>query len=245
MYRFTKTLGIEAINITKVSGSPGVAAISCFNSAAPKVMIANMAKAGSSSRDWVYDPSGSGNRKPYLTAYAMRPVAVIINLGVNDWSVGVPVAEFKSNLQTIITQFKGASQPVDVILQIPFPSQLSLYPTQGQYVQAIRDLAISNDLPLIDYGRLLVAWDFSNPYGRYVDARHPTPAPGYSMTASSWPFPCGNCWGSDDVSGLAGTRGESNESCAQEGWEITCTSQAHKTKLQGSSLTSRYIEDGT
>jgi lysophospholipase L1-like esterase len=147
------------------------------NSAAPKVMLANMAKAGSSSVDWA---ATTNNRSPLSALAAIKPVAAFVNLGINDWSLGVPVATFRANMQAIINTLLPTT---DVILSIPFPSSLSAYPTQGQYVQVIRDLALANNLPLIDFGRLFVSWEIGNPLGRYIDNRHPTPQRGYGMTA--------------------------------------------------------------
>jgi hypothetical protein len=110
---------------------------------------------------------------------AIRPVAAFVNLGINDWSNGVPVATFRANMQAIIAA--AAHHGCDP--EHSFPSSLSAYPTQGQYVQVIRDLALANNLPLIDFGRLFVSWEIGNPLGRYIDNRHPTPQRGYGMTA--------------------------------------------------------------
>lgn len=173
----TKALGSEPVNITKVAGAPRVQGMTLRNSTAPKVMFANMAKAGSSSVDWA---ATTNNRSPLSVLTGIRPVAVYINLGINDWSLGVSVATFKANMISIITTLQPNS---DIILGIPFPSNLSAYPTQGQYVQVIRDLAAQYNLPLIDFGRLFVSWEIGNPLGRYVDNRHPAPILGYGMTA--------------------------------------------------------------
>lgn len=177
-FTLTKPLGSEPVIFSQITGNQAVDSCTCSNSAAPRVMLANMAKAGWSSRDWV-GVAGS-NRTPLLTASNMRPVAVFINLGINDYSNGISVAEFTSNMQTIINQLKTGS---DVILGIPFPSNITAYPTQGLYVQAIRDLAAANNLPLVDFARLFVSWEVSNALGRYIDNRHPAAPRGYSMAA--------------------------------------------------------------
>ncbi|WP_343612683.1 SGNH/GDSL hydrolase family protein [Novosphingobium sp.] len=173
----TKTLGTEPVVVTKVAGAPRVQGMTLRNSTAPKVMLANMAKAGSASTDWA---ATTNNRSPLSVLNAMRPVAVFINLGINDWSLGVPVATFRANMVSIITTLQPNS---DIILGIPFPSNLSAYPTQGQYVQVIRDLASQYNLPLIDFTRPFVSYEVSQPLGRYVDNRHPAPVLGYGMTA--------------------------------------------------------------
>ncbi|WP_343609383.1 SGNH/GDSL hydrolase family protein [Novosphingobium sp.] len=173
----TKALGTETVTITKVAGAPRVQGMTLRNSTVPKVMLANMAKAGSSSVDWA---ATTNSRSPLATLQAIKPVAAFVNLGINDWSLGVPVATFRANMQAIIT---GLQPNTDVILGIPFPSNLASYPTQGQYVQVIRDLALANNLPLIDFARLFVSWEVGNPLGRYIDNRHPTPQRGYGMTA--------------------------------------------------------------
>jgi lysophospholipase L1-like esterase len=173
----SKALGSEPVLVTKVAGNPRVQGMTLRNSTAPKVMLANMAKAGSSSVDWA---ATTNNRSPLSVLAAIRPVAAFVNLGINDWSNGVPVATFRANMQAIIAALLPTT---DVILSIPFPSNLSAYPTQGQYVQVIRDLALANNLPLIDFGRLFVSWEIGNPLGRYIDNRHPTPQRGYGMTA--------------------------------------------------------------
>ncbi|WP_343611113.1 SGNH/GDSL hydrolase family protein [Novosphingobium sp.] len=177
----SKTLGTEPVVITKVAGAPRVQGMTLRNSTAPKVMLANMAKAGSSSVEWA---ATTNNRSPLSVLLALKPVAAFINLGINDWSLNVPVPTYRANMQAIITALLPTT---DIILSIPFPSNIAAtggnYANQSQYVQVIRDLAAQYNLPLLDFGRLFVSWEYSNPLGRYIDNRHPTPQRGYGMTA--------------------------------------------------------------
>lgn len=174
-----KALGMEAINITKISGAPRVQGMTLRNSTAPKVMLANMAKAGSASGDWAQSYTPGGNRAPLKTLQGIQPAAALINLGVNDYSLAVPVATFKANMQTILD---GLAPTTDTILTIPFPSNITSYPTQGQYVQAIRDLAVANQRPLLDLSSVFTSWEVANANSRTVDNRHYAPR-GYDIAA--------------------------------------------------------------
>jgi hypothetical protein len=174
----TKTLGTEPVVLTKATGAPRVQAITLRNSTAPKVMLANMAKAGSASTDWAQTYTPGAGRAPMAALATVNPVAALVVLGVNDWSNGVAVATYAANMQTIINSIKSYA---DVILGVPFPSNISAYPTQGQYVAALKSLAASNNLPLIDLARPLVSYEVSQPLGRYVDNRHLSTVRGYKM----------------------------------------------------------------
>lgn len=185
------------IQDTKGAANSGyISCISCFNSTAPKVMIANCAKAGSDTPFWMTGNTGTDNRFPYNMLYVMRPVAVVINLGINDWSTdpnGVgngtyTLANYKARMILLIEKFRLATEPVPVILQIPFRSQLSAYPSMPAYIQVIKDLAKQYNLPIIDMGAAIGTWEQSGTtaqpyYQRYVDARHPTPQRGYPLAA--------------------------------------------------------------
>jgi hypothetical protein len=161
---------LHSIAITKVSGSPCVQAISCRDTTKPRVMIGNMARAGASSVSWTYVNSIGPKRSPMNAVYEMAPLAVVLNIGVNDWSTAAtPLATYIANMQTLIDKFKADS---DVILMVPFPSDATAYPTQATFVAALRQLAVTNNLPLIDLGYAMTSWEVSNPLGRYADGRH-------------------------------------------------------------------------
>jgi acyl-CoA thioesterase I len=95
-----------------------------------------------------------------------------IGYGTNDsWGNQLPVATFKSNLQTIIDRVKAAKR-VPVLAHIPF-SPDGNHDNVGPYNQAIDELTQTNDLPV---GPDLYGWFEAHPDQLQTDKVHPAPA---------------------------------------------------------------------
>lgn len=133
------------------------------------VLIANFGVCSSNTTDWTngnfYYP---GNM---LTDWA--PNCTFLDLGINDVGGSVPTATIKANLQTLISKFQGTG---DVILLTSNPHQSLDFSAINQ---AKYELAVTNDIPLIDTMARFESYAVSNPLGLYNDAAHPSPA-GYA-----------------------------------------------------------------
>lgn len=175
-------LGAHTVAINQVSGGATVVGISGRNTTVPRLMLGNWARGGASTTSWTTINSVGPNRSPINAAYLMTPVAVVINLGINDSTTAlIPVATFQANLQTLIDKYKVDS---DVILMVPFPSDLTTYTTQLDYYAAIRAMAAAQGLPLIDLPAIMGAYASANTRGLYSDNRHPSPG-GQAYVASA------------------------------------------------------------
>jgi len=174
----TKTLGQEPINFTKGATSGAVIQIvDTYNTADPRIRFANLGRSGWSTVDWTV---ATDARSPFNSLRALNPLAIILDEGPNAWRDGVPAATMKAKLQTEIDNNIDQS---DMILASPFPGSVAAYPSQVPYQMAIRELAISNNLPLIDFTRSLETWEISNPQGYYRDNTHLTAVRGNGKAA--------------------------------------------------------------
>lgn len=112
---------------------------------------------------------------PALTAYA--PDLTIICHTINDCVAGTAIATYTASHQSVINAAKAGGG--DVMLMCGAPSGNTQYPANGAaYVNALKALAISNDIPLIDIDNRWTSYAASNPHGMYYDVLHPS-AVGY------------------------------------------------------------------
>lgn len=177
------TLGSHILDIAWTSGSVYVIGFEAYNSALGTVIIENAGWGGSRSQSW-----DSGSAQPYFpqsTITGMAPDVVVLNLGINDWSIAVPVANYTTFLQALITSWQVHS---DVILVTPDPSSNGFVPltTQQPYIAALYQLAIANNIPLIDNFSRWGSYERANPapMSFYFNNLHPD-ASGYSDFAGS------------------------------------------------------------
>lgn len=133
------------------------------------VRVANFGLSGSQSGMWnVADYDG-----PMATVGTWLPDFVTLALGTNDQRTGpVPVATYKTNMQALITTAKGWSSAPDVAL-IAMPPNSSGTAVVAPYIDALYELADSNDLPLLDFSDRFVSYTSANALGMMFDATHP------------------------------------------------------------------------
>jgi acyl-CoA thioesterase-1 len=116
---------------------------------------------------------------------ALEPDAtvLVVALGANDGLRGVPVAQVRENLDTIISQAKGRG--VRVLL-----CGMETPPTRGwQYTfdfhQVFTDLAAEHDVPLMPF---LLAGVFGDPALNFPDLAHPNAAGMRVIADAMWPY---------------------------------------------------------
>jgi hypothetical protein len=84
------------------------------------------------------------------------PDLSIISFGMNEFLQHIPVATYKTNMQTIITKAKTFG---DVLLGVPVPNDDTTgTPLQGAYAAALYDLADTNDVALLDLSDRMVSF---------------------------------------------------------------------------------------
>jgi hypothetical protein len=227
--------GKHTLNASWTSGGQiFIAGIEAYNSTTSQVEMMNAGWPLSTTGNWV--ASGS----PWLPLPAVGAIApdlILLDLGINDWKNTVAVSTYKSNLQTMITAYKATS---DVILVTPAPSQTTSTPlaTQQTFINALYELAISNNIPIIDNWSRWGSYERANasPLLYYTNSLHPN-ANGYSDFAQGIFTPLMSVVGLGSASGIAaysqfvGTGGV--PTCAG-GTGVTCTiSDTNSTNTSG------------
>lgn len=106
----------------------------------------------------------------------MPPDLSVIALGINDFVGQVDVAVVESNLSSGI-DLAQVSGDVILVAQTP-PGATETVPWNPDYVNAVRDVAISKGVPLIDFTALWVSYAVSSsaPFFYYHDVIHPNQA---------------------------------------------------------------------
>jgi len=171
-------------------GSVYLAGVGVRNSLVPAVEFLNCAiGASTASGSW----TGGSAFNPKSGMAIMNPSVLIIELGVNDLNGGVSPATFTTGIQGLITAYKSGS--CDVIIKTPIQSDPSQWPSSGNsqatnlalhavYVDALKALATSNDVPLILSNTIFGTYAEASARGYYSDSRHGSQR-GYLAEAAS------------------------------------------------------------
>lgn len=102
---------------------------------------------------------------------AVAPDLTYIQISINDWVNATNVAAFKASVQLLIDAAKVTG---DVILSTDCPSSTASTSTvvQMQYVNAIYELAVTNNTLVLDLYARLSSYDEANALGIMVDTLH-------------------------------------------------------------------------
>lgn len=168
----TGNLGINTLNMRRTSGGNAfVCGIESWNSTQSSVQFINAGWSGATTNDWLsqataYSPGNFASLAADLT---------IISLNINDMlpSNGISVATMKTNLQNIITR---ALTTGDVLLIAENPVEVATtisLANQTLYVNAVKELAVTNNLPLVNIFDRWVSYEYSNPLGYYAVGAYP------------------------------------------------------------------------
>jgi lysophospholipase L1-like esterase len=179
---FTTTLGNHTLNLVWASGETYAAHVIAYNSAAKEISIYNMGWGSSVANDWLgsASPWSAFNYLPTLT-----PDLTIIDLTINDAAAGTDIPTYKTALQSLITNVQSTG---DIILMSgspidPIATGHSLA-TQQAYVDAMKAVALSANVPMIDTFSLFGStWAGPNASGwMFSDGVHPDTL-GYTQIA--------------------------------------------------------------
>lgn len=91
----------------------------------------------------------SGGRARMKAALALKPAIVILELGANDGLRGLPVKEMQSNLEEMITAFRGTGATV-VLAGMTLPRNYGVAYVRP-FEKVFEDLAAKYKLPLIPF----------------------------------------------------------------------------------------------
>lgn len=176
----TGTLGSNTLNMSRLSGGTVfIMSINAYDSSNKTLEIMNAGYSGAQSTD-INDSTYSWSPLNAIPFY--DPDLTLLMLGINDWNgLGgvVSAAQYKINMQAIIDATTG-----DIAICTPVPTRNSktLLTTQQTYVDKMHELAVENNITIIDIFAEWVSWEISDPLGRYFDDVHPS-ASGYTDMA--------------------------------------------------------------
>jgi hypothetical protein len=135
-------------------------------------------------KGWNFCTSGTkasdhiGTSQPYATgnlatAIAPKLSAAIIGFSINERQGNFTPASYKTAMQSLIDLIKAGNANCDIILKTPVPSGTTgLTYDQQLYVDAIYELAATNDCPVIKVYEAMGSYATGNALGRYVDTLH-------------------------------------------------------------------------
>jgi lysophospholipase L1-like esterase len=171
-YTATVTKGAHTINIVpNNNGSFFIQGIIAYDSTTPGVDFVQAGQYGATAANW------NNNGSPWNPgAYfaSAQPNLSIICLTINDSNLGIAnLPTYITNMQTVITL--ALAQGGDVLLMVGPPSNTTQATdgTLDAYISALRSLAVSNNLPMLDLKARWVSYAVTNPLMPYFDNLHP------------------------------------------------------------------------
>lgn len=171
----TVSAGTHTVNIAKVGGDAAkhlhIMGINCYTAATKQVHVLSAGRGGGKAADDA-DASAYYTGRNVLAYYA--PDMTIINLTINDILALTSVASYKASLQNIITTAK-LSGDVMICIGNPLQSTFSGYVlgNDAPYIAAVRELAASNSIYLLDFTGRFTDWATANAGGFMYDGAHP------------------------------------------------------------------------
>jgi lysophospholipase L1-like esterase len=165
-------LGTHTLTVRRVSGNAFVAGYRAINSAAPAIDVINLGRGSSTTADWVV-ATNPWSALAAATKLSTGADLIAIDLTINDALGNVAVATYKANMQTIINMAKATG--ASVLLLTGNPSRIDIITDAQQQIfrTAIKDLATTNDLPLIDQWAKYTDWVSMDAKSFMYNANHP------------------------------------------------------------------------
>lgn len=167
---FTVAKGSHTINLNSTGGAIFfISGIIAYDSTAPAIDVIQTGQFGAKALDFTVTGQAYS---PQTVLAALAPDLTIIDLTINDSNAGTALSTYTTQIQTMIT---AAQLSGDVILMVGPPSNTTnaTNGTLDQYISALRSLAISNNVGLIDIKQRWTSYAVTNPLMPYFDTLHP------------------------------------------------------------------------
>jgi hypothetical protein len=165
----------HSVSIARVSGTVLIFGVDVYNTGGG-IRLYN-GGLGSQTSTMLADANYYATAKIAGSTASWNSDCTFIECITNDAFAAVPVATVMANLQTAINNVKANSQDVVLIAEGP----ISGLDTTA-YVAALYQLAVTNDLPLIDLSKRWTSYPLANSYGMMSDGTHEN-ATGYAEKA--------------------------------------------------------------
>ncbi len=176
------SLASHTIKFNYVSGgNVYVIGVESWNSAVSSVDVINAGWGASTAGDWAASTSSPWDPATMITSIA--PDLVLICIGINDWSTGVPVGTYTPQMQTLITAAVASGADVVIVTPVPSATSFASQIIQQGFVDSMADLAVTNGLMRINEFGVIGTYVAGNALGLYSDGQHPNDA-GYAQFGS-------------------------------------------------------------
>lgn len=178
--------GIHALTLAWVAGSVNIFGIDAYDDTAARREISclNWGVNGATTATMVGNVGvPNGGRLQFITSFP--PDLVVGELGiVNSWRNSVSVATAKAEMTTLVQAVKAAGSNF-MFLTPPFDGGAAgLTADQNSYVTAMYEIAVSEDVPLLDLRKRWLSYANQTALGLTGDNVHPTISAGYPDTAA-------------------------------------------------------------
>lgn len=168
------SLGSHTLNVKRVAGNAFVVGVRGWDDTVKSFDIWNLGNCVSQTSDWI-TTANPWSSLSAATTYCADADLVIIDLTINNALLS-PTSyntTYPTQMQSIINAAKAGG--ADVMLMTGNPSRVDIIAdsVQQQFRQALKDLATSNNLPMIDQYAKYTDWVTLNALGWMFNANHP------------------------------------------------------------------------
>lgn len=170
--------GAHTVVINRVAGTVFVIGYRAYNSTVKAVDFINIGRGSSLAATWLVQ-TVAYNIFPVFTTMCATASLVIIKLTTNDAAVPTAEATYKSQMQTLITAARAGGASVLLMTGSPTNPATDAIANQLAYRQYMRDLATTNNLPLLDLWAVDINYATLVSRGFMFDNRHKNKA-GYA-----------------------------------------------------------------
>ncbi|MBF4574671.1 SGNH/GDSL hydrolase family protein [Frondihabitans sp. VKM Ac-2883] len=148
---------VHTVDFESTTGNPTwIGHIGVFRNTG--VIVVNTAAEGVSCSDW--QARSPWNHGPVSSQ--LNPIAVFMNLGINDQHGNVTPASFKANLEDVLSQFTPAT---DIFIETSNPTEYSDY---ADYDAAKFQLAVARDCTVVDVARRFISYSAASNAGFFA-----------------------------------------------------------------------------
>jgi len=172
------SVGLHALKLAWVSGNTYIIGVRFYNSTRKAVEVINIGASGARSVDLAVNNNAPWDPKASITSTVAPHLTIIEGGVINDCQQGTAIPTMVTALQTLID---AALVTGDAMLATPVYNNGVTEAVQLPYVNAVRALAVTNDIPLIDFYSYRGA--FAAATGLYSGAVHGSIA-GYADDAA-------------------------------------------------------------
>lgn len=180
------SLGAHTLTVSWVLGSISILGVEAYDDTGNvPLRVWNLGISGATSTQVADNTDPQGGRRTFYT-YANADLAIIEGGIINDWRQSVAVATSKANLTTLVQvqkAVKGGTGKVLLLTPVFDNDMTGNGPIQDQYVTAMKEVAVEQNVPILDVRPTFQSWAYANSQGWMSDSVHPTQA-GYARIAA-------------------------------------------------------------